>query len=77
MSVDLTNTEDDTPLHLSALNGNLEATKTLVERGAPLNNANENGFTPLLLAANVGKLEVLRYLTEIGACRKRFFFKQR
>jgi ankyrin repeat protein len=29
MCVDLTNTEDSTPLHLSAFNGNLEATKLL------------------------------------------------
>jgi ankyrin repeat protein len=61
MTVDLTNAIDDTPLHLSTLNGNLEATKTLVERG------NKYVLTPLLLAANYGKLEVFRYLTEIGA----------
>jgi hypothetical protein len=36
MSVDLTNAEDSIPLHLSALIGNLAATKALCKRGAPL-----------------------------------------
>jgi hypothetical protein len=54
----LTNAEDSTPLHLSALIGNLEATKALGERGAPLNNSDNDGETPLFLAARCG--------TEIG-----------
>jgi ankyrin repeat protein len=45
-------------------NGNLEATKALVERGAALNKTDKNGDTPLLLAATHGKLEIFRYLTE-------------
>jgi ankyrin repeat protein len=45
MSVDLTNAEDSMLLHLSALTGNLEATKALVKKGAPLNNANKNDAT--------------------------------
>jgi hypothetical protein len=36
MSVDLTNTEDSMPLHFSAVIGNLEATKALYKRDAPL-----------------------------------------
>jgi len=67
MSVDLTNAEDFTPLHLSTLTGNLEATKALCERGAPLNNADKDGENPLHLAARCGKIEVFRYLIEIGA----------
>ena len=67
MSVNLTNAGDSTPLHLSALIGNLEATKALSERGAPLNNPDNDGETPLFLAARCGKIEVFRYLTEIGA----------
>jgi ankyrin repeat protein len=35
MSVDLTNAEDFTPLHLTSLIGNLEATKALCKSGAP------------------------------------------
>ena len=67
MSVDLTNAEVSTPLHLSVLYGNLETTKTLVERDASLTNFDMCGMTPLLLAAKKGKLEVFYYLTEIGA----------
>jgi ankyrin repeat protein len=48
MSVDFTNEEDSTLLHLSAVPSNLEAVKAHVERGAPLNNANKDGSTPLL-----------------------------
>ena len=66
MSVDLTNTEDSKPLHLSALIGNLE-TKVLRKRGAPLNNADKDGETPLFLAVRCGKIEVFRYVTETGA----------
>jgi ankyrin repeat protein len=65
MPVDLTNAADSTPLHISALEGNLEATKALVERGASLNSANKNGDTPLMLAACSGK--IFLYLKEMGA----------
>jgi ankyrin repeat protein len=57
MSVAVTNAEDSTPLHFSALNGNLEARKTLVERRALLNKANKNGDTLLRLAARNGTEE--------------------
>jgi len=48
MSVDLTNAEDSTLLHLSAVTGNLEAVKAHVERDASLNNAKKDVATPLL-----------------------------
>jgi ankyrin repeat protein len=48
MYVDLTNAEDSTPLHVSAVTDNLEAMKAHVERGAPLNNDNKGGTTLLL-----------------------------
>jgi ankyrin repeat protein len=67
MSIALTNVEDCTPLHFSALNVNLEATKALVERGAPLNNINKLGDTPLFLAACCRNSEVFRYLKGMGA----------
>ena len=41
--VDLTITYVHTLLHVSAKCGNLEATKTLVGRGAAFNNPDENG----------------------------------
>jgi len=67
MSVDLTNAEDSTPLHLSALNGNLEATKFLVGRGAALNKTNKSGYTPLMMAETYGKSEVYLCISEICA----------
>jgi ankyrin repeat protein len=67
LSADLTNAKYDTQRHVSALIGNLEATKPLVETVAPLKNEKKIGETPLLLAAKHGKLEAFRYFTEIGA----------
>ena len=67
MSVNLTNTGDSTPLHVCAKFGHLDATKSLVERGADLNKVNKYGDTPLNLGNLNGQLEVCRYLTEIGA----------
>jgi len=52
MSVDLRNAEDSMLLHLSALIGNLEGTRTLYEGGTPLKNADMDGETPLHLAAD-------------------------
>jgi len=62
MCVNLTNAEGSTPLHLSALHDNLEATIFLVERGVSLSNTNTYGEIPLRLAANSGSSEVASYL---------------
>jgi ankyrin repeat protein len=67
MFVDLSNEVDAAPLHTSAMFGDLELARAIVERGAHLKNANKIGKTPLLLAAKHGKLEVFCYVTEIGA----------
>jgi ankyrin repeat protein len=67
MSVNLTNTGGNTPLHLAAACGNVEATKTLVKRGADLNEMNIIGFTPIMMALYNKKLEVVYYLMEISA----------
>jgi len=50
MSVNLTNTDDYRPLHVSAQLGYLEATKNLVNRSASLNKVNKYGNAPLILA---------------------------
>jgi len=63
MCVNLTNTQDSTPLHFSAQFGYLEATKALLERGAAINSTDKNGDTPLMVAAFERKLQILRYLT--------------
>ena len=67
MSVNLTDKNGYTPLHVSAQFGHLEATKLLVKRGAAINNTNKYGNTPLIEAASSGKLEIFRYLTKKGA----------
>ena len=66
MSVNLTNTNDSTPLHLSAQFGHIDATKTLVESGADINKTDCDGNTPLMVAANNGKFNIL-FTSKIGA----------
>jgi ankyrin repeat protein len=55
MSVNLTKTDEFTPLHISAQFGHLEATKILVERGSALHYTNNDGKTPLMLTEHCGK----------------------
>ena len=66
-SVNLTNTEEFSPLRISVQFVHLEATKFLVERSAAINNTNKYGNTPLMLAACNDILEIFHYFTEIGA----------
>jgi ankyrin repeat protein len=67
MTVNLTNSIEYTPLHVSAAFGNLEATKAFVERGSALNNTDIDGNTPLMVAEEHGKSEVVHYLKGKGA----------
>ena len=64
MSVNLTNRDECTPLHVSAQFGHLDATKVLVEGGAAVNYTNRYGYTPLTVAANNDNFEILCYLTD-------------
>jgi len=50
-----------TPLHFCAQFGYLEATKTLVEGAAAINNTNKYVITTLMLAEFTGKSQTLRY----------------
>ena len=63
----MTNTDDCTPLHVSAPLGFLETTEILVEVGAAIKQTNRDGNTPLMAAALEGNLESFRCLTEIRA----------
>jgi ankyrin repeat protein len=67
MSVNLTNTNGFTSLHVSAEFGHLETTKTLVEGGAAINNTNKYSHAPLLVVAYNRKSQLFRFLTGIGA----------
>lgn len=57
----------NTPLHLAAWNGQTEATRWLLERGAQPNPANRRGETPLGLAANYHHADVVGLLLAHGA----------
>jgi serine/threonine-protein phosphatase 6 regulatory ankyrin repeat subunit B len=57
-----------TPLFFSATNGNLEAVKYLIMKGANLELAEfETGNTPLMAAIYLGHYEVIIYLIKMGA----------
>jgi ankyrin repeat protein len=66
MSVNLTDTDESTPLHVSLEFGHLNATKISVLNGAAINYPNNDFRTPLMLVAYCDELEILRYLSEIG-----------
>ena len=44
---------------------NVEATKTLIQRGVTFNKTNVDGDTQLKLAASYGKLKIISYHTEL------------
>ena len=64
IKIDATNASDETPLMMAALRGNLEGTKTLLDRGAQLKRA---GWTPLHYAASGPEPKVLALLLDRGA----------
>jgi ankyrin repeat protein len=66
MSVNVTNSNDATPLHVSAEIGNLDATEPLVETGVAIINTNVDGDTPPIEGAYKGKSEIFRYLRVIA-----------
>ncbi len=45
----------------------MEAVKELVEKGADVSKATNNGYTPLYMASQQGHEEVVRVLVEKGA----------
>jgi cytohesin len=64
-SVDLADSQGETPLHRAASAGNLESVRLLLDAGANPN-AGSRG-TPLAAAAYAGHLEVVRLLLERGS----------
>ena len=53
-----------TPLMAAIFDGHVEVTKVILERGANLAVANNDGVTPLSLAANKGHLNIVNLLLE-------------
>ncbi len=62
--VDVRTAQDETPLMLAALRGQLELVKKLVERDADIN---KTGWTPLHYAATGGHVPVIEYLLDNSA----------
>ncbi|VDP57832.1 unnamed protein product [Schistosoma curassoni] len=58
------NVEGQTPLHLAARYGYLEAAACLLRRGAEPNVADWHGFTPLHLAAKYGHSHIIQLLVQ-------------
>lgn len=58
---------EDTEDVTNSRSARLETAKLLVELGAPVNAAGENGWTPLHGAAYTGSDEIIRFLVEKGA----------
>lgn len=59
--VDLRNQEDESPLMIAALKGDLASAEKLIARDADVN---KTGWTPLHYAATSGHLEIIRLLIE-------------
>ncbi|GFR24743.1 hypothetical protein TNCT_330431 [Trichonephila clavata] len=65
--VNVKNDKGNTPLHLAVEEGNLEAVKHLIEKGADLNVPDKHGWTPLYYAVYSGNINVVRFLIDQGA----------
>jgi ankyrin repeat protein len=57
----------DTPLHVAAIWGDVEAIRLLVQAGADINALESFGYTPLHQAAEQGKKEAYDLLISLGA----------
>jgi ankyrin repeat protein len=55
------------PLHSAVSSSNVEMTRDLLKRGAPVNARQQHGWTPLHAAAQNGNLEIVEILLQNGA----------
>ena len=73
-NVNARDSQGNTPLHFSVMNGNIDVTQYLIDNGANVNAAMddgptflENGWTPLHIAAVKGNTQLLNILIENGS----------
>lgn len=59
---------DDRPLHVASVRGDMEEVAALVSAGAEINVHGDLGYTPLHEAVGQGHLEVVKFLLKNGAC---------
>jgi len=68
-SLNATDDDGDTPLHLAALQGFVQIAQILIDARANLEATEDNGFTPLHNGAYNGHVNVIRILLAAGANR--------
>ncbi|KAH3799995.1 hypothetical protein DPMN_153646 [Dreissena polymorpha] len=71
INVNLYDTEGQTALHLSCLDGNFELVKLLVKFGADVKLANRDGWNALHIAAYSGHQDIALYLISANRNSKR------
>lgn len=68
VTVDSSDDEENTALHLAAANGHEAVVALLLKRGALVDKTNAYGWTPLMQAARQGHTAVVVLLVENHAC---------
>ncbi len=58
---------DAMPLHVACQNGHVDAARLLLDNGAEVDRATENGRTPLYIACQNGRVDAVRQLLNKGA----------
>ena len=66
VQVNIGNLDNNTLLHIAISQGQLDAIKLLIEKGADVNAKNKNGSTPLRLAEIEGFSEIAEYIRQHG-----------
>ena len=64
---DIPQPEPKTPLFIACEAGNVDAARLLLDNGAAVDRANQNGATPLIMACQNGHVDAARLLLDNGA----------
>ncbi len=66
-AVSVPDAKGNTPLHLAAFHGHVDASRVLLRAGAQVDARNAEGMTPLMIAAKAGNLPLVKVLLKGGA----------